>query len=128
MYRYIHGKTDLLKPIYTLYHLHYISFSIKKIPYTISLIYRMLLWVITYLSITSLQCFLEEVQGYQVLLDILLYLSTRKRYHTFWRVRGVIDRFKNMRRKISSGVENTAYELMIDMHFRTTLKCDLPHY
>ena len=36
--------------------------------------------------------------------------------------------FNDSRRKIASGMENTAYELMSAIIFRTTPKGDLPQY
>ena len=41
---------------------------------------------------------------------------------------GLVDGFKKSRRNISSGVQNTAYDLMSAMHFWTTPKGYLPQY
>ena len=46
----------------------------------------------------------------------------------FWKIRGLIDGFNELHRKIASGKEKTAYESMIAIQFCTTPKGDLSHY
>ena len=46
----------------------------------------------------------------------------------FWRIRGLIDGFKESRREIASGREKTTDESMNAIRFRTTPKGYLPHY
>ena len=47
---------------------------------------------------------------------------------TFSRVQGIIGGFNKLVRNISSGVKNTADELMGSKYFWTTPKDNLPHY
>ena len=48
--------------------------------------------------------------------------------NNFWKIRGLIDRFNELRRQIASGKEKTADESMSAILLRTTPKGDLPQY
>ena len=73
-------------------------------------------------------CFLHNVQRVQGLLGMFLYLSTIKRYRYLFESMEIIGVFNKSRRKIASGVENIAGELMSSIHFWSTPKYDILHY
>ena len=80
IYINVNGKTYLLKLICIIYNLHYsLLLHWTILFYDTTFIYWLLVLLITSHSFTGLLCFLEKVQGVQVLLAMLLYLSIRKK-------------------------------------------------
>ena len=59
---------------------------------------------------------------------MFLSLSVIKGTNNFYKVRGLIDRFNELRRQIASGVGKMADESMSAIRFRITPKVDLPQY
>ena len=59
---------------------------------------------------------------------MVIYIPPVKGIYTFWRVRGIIDIFNDLRSKTALRVEKKTDELMSAIRFRTTPKYDLLHY
>ena len=77
--RNIYGDVYLLKVIFSFYFYHYIwLFQWNILFYTNSLMYWVLIRVITSLSFTGLWCFLENVKEIKVFFTFLLPLYKKK--------------------------------------------------
>ena len=88
----------------------------------------MFIWVLISIFFTGLWCFLYKVKVFQGLFLCYFKSPSEKGTNTFWRVWGIIDGFKKSHRKIYSGVENIADELMSSVHFCTIPKGDISNY
>ena len=89
----------------------------------------MLFWVLTYIyPLQVCGVYLKNHKGFQAFWPFSFTSPTVKGIDNLWKFRGIIDNFKNSRRKIASEVGETVYYSMSAIHFCTTSKVDIPHY
>ena len=83
--------------------------------------------MLTCLYFTGLGCFLNKVQVVQGFFCVPFNSPSVKGINVIRRVRGLIEVFNKLRRKISTEVGKTADELMSAIRIQTTPEVDFPN-
>ena len=97
----------------------------------ITLLHSLIGYYFEYLSLSPFQVCgvsLTRFKYFKVFWSCSFTSPSVKGANNFWKSRGVVDGFNELRRKISSGKVKSTDESMSSIRFCTTPKGNLPHY